>query len=83
MFSSGIRRTVSRSAGHKVRGIAARYVNLTDDQIRESFNEMFAKIFPTFSQEKTSRRGRSMTYRKCLKNVVRGAGFEPARRFRH
>jgi len=27
--------------GHKLRGVAGRYVNLSDDQIREAFQEMF------------------------------------------
>jgi len=27
--------------GHKLRGIAGRYVNLTDDQIRDAFRKMF------------------------------------------
>jgi integrase len=37
--------------GHKLR------VNLTDDQIRDAFNEMFEKLLPTCSQEKESAQG--------------------------
>jgi len=39
--------------GHKLRGIAGRYVNLSDEQIRQAFAEMFQKTFPRLSQEKT------------------------------
>jgi integrase len=34
--------------GHKLRGVAGRYINLSDDQIREAFK----KLFPTFPQGK-------------------------------
>jgi integrase len=39
--------------GHKLRGIAGRYINLSDDQIREAFR----KLFPTFPQEKETAAG--------------------------
>jgi len=29
--------------GHKIRGMAGRYTNLTDDQIRDAFQEMFTR----------------------------------------
>ena len=29
--------------GHKIRGMAGRYTNLTDDQIRNAFQEMFTR----------------------------------------
>jgi integrase len=29
--------------GHKLKGVAGRYINLSDDQIRDAFAEMFAK----------------------------------------
>jgi len=29
--------------GHKIRGMAGRYTNLTDDQIRSAFQEMFTR----------------------------------------
>lgn len=30
--------------GHKIRGVAGRYVNLTDDQIREAFQKIFTSL---------------------------------------
>jgi len=70
--------------GHKLSRDRRRYVNLTDDHIRDAFNEMFAKIVPELFPGKKERLGRrSMTCHKCWKRLVRGAGFEPARRFRH
>jgi hypothetical protein len=36
--------------GHKLRGVAGRYINLSDDQIRDAFK----KMFPTCSQEKAN-----------------------------
>ena len=39
--------------GHKLRGIAGRYINLSDDQIRIAFAEMYRKIGPSLSQEKS------------------------------
>jgi len=39
--------------GHKLRGMAGRYINLSDDQIRGAFREMFQKMFPRCSQEKS------------------------------
>ena len=39
--------------GHKLRGIAGRYINLSNDQIRQAFE----KMFPTFPQEKRSAAG--------------------------
>jgi hypothetical protein len=33
-----------RGIGHKPRGIAGRYINLSDDQIREGFREMFERM---------------------------------------
>jgi integrase len=33
--------------GHKIKGVASRYINLSDDQIRDAFR----KMFPTCSQE--------------------------------
>ncbi len=41
--------------GHKIGGIAGRYVNLSDDQIREAFQ----KVFPTCSQENQQAAGAS------------------------
>jgi integrase len=39
--------------GHKLRGVAGRYINLSDDQIREAFK----KMFPDCSQAKQSAEG--------------------------
>jgi integrase len=40
--------------GHKLRGVAGRYINLSDEQIRQAFAEMFQKI-RTGSDEQTKR----------------------------
>ena len=29
--------------GHKIRGVAGRYINLSDTQIKEAFEKMFAR----------------------------------------
>jgi integrase len=39
--------------GHKLRGISARYINLSDDQIRAAFREMFEKMATALQQEKS------------------------------
>jgi integrase len=39
--------------GHKLRGIAGRYINLSDDQIRAGFAEMFSKMATRWQQEKS------------------------------
>jgi integrase len=39
--------------GHKLRGMAGRYINLSDDQIREAFRQMFEKMATTWQQEKS------------------------------
>ena len=39
--------------GHKLRGIAGRYINLSDDQIRAAFAEMFSKMATRWQQEKS------------------------------
>jgi integrase len=40
--------------GHKLRGIAGRYINLTDEQIREAFQETFEKLAAA-SDERTKK----------------------------
>ena len=39
--------------GHKLRGISGRYINLSDDQIRAAFREMFEKMTTALQQEKS------------------------------
>ncbi|HMF48183.1 MAG TPA: hypothetical protein VK603_06040 [Candidatus Saccharimonadales bacterium] len=39
--------------GHKLQGMAGRYINLSDDQIEESFREMFEKMATALQQEKS------------------------------
>ncbi|MEX0804836.1 MAG: tyrosine-type recombinase/integrase [Candidatus Binatia bacterium] len=40
--------------GHKIRGVAGKYINLTDDQIRNAFQEMFQKFATGLRQEAAS-----------------------------
>jgi integrase len=46
--------------GHKIRGVAGRYINLSDDEIRQAFQEMFTRIqhrknaVPALSQENSA-----------------------------
>jgi integrase len=39
--------------GHKLKGMAGRYINLSDEQIRGAFREMFEKMATTWQQEKS------------------------------
>jgi integrase len=39
--------------GHKLRGISGRYINLSDDQIREGFRQMFERMATKWQQEKS------------------------------
>ncbi|MBI2230167.1 MAG: tyrosine-type recombinase/integrase, partial [Deltaproteobacteria bacterium] len=53
--AAGLAYEVAETAiGHKLRGIAGRYINLSDEQIRGAFRDMFQKIGPTLSQEKSA-----------------------------
>jgi hypothetical protein len=49
-----------RGIGHKPRGIAGRYINLSDDQIREGFREMFERMATRWQQEKAGPRSRNV-----------------------
>jgi hypothetical protein len=50
-----------------------RYINLSDDQIRQAFNKCSRRVPKEIRPPKPL----------IVKRMVRGAGFEPARRFRH
>ena len=39
--------------GHKQQGMAGRYINLSDNQIDESFREMFETMATALQQEKS------------------------------
>ena len=80
--------------GHKLRGVAGRYVNLSDEHIKEAFQDMFhrqaVRAAAVAEKDNEKRTGENLLYfwrcsglSKLLKRLVRGAGFEPARRFRH
>ena len=49
-----------RGIGHKPRGIAGWYINLSDDQIREGFREMFERMATRWQQEKAGPRSRNV-----------------------
>jgi len=40
--------------GHKIRGIAGRYTNLTDEQIREAFQKLFTSCLQEKSRAEQS-----------------------------
>lgn len=49
-----------RGIGHKLRGIAGRYIDFSDDQIREGFREMFERMATRWQQEKAGPRSRNV-----------------------
>ena len=59
--------------GEWLDGYLRRYINLSDDQIRQAFNKCSRGVPKEIRPPKPL----------IVKRMVRGAGFEPARRFRH